>query len=94
LRQLNLARAALLRAAPTTSTVKETFSRYGFQEPGRSAVVYRELFGESPSVTLQRARDDDLRAPRDPSLPTRSQSANPPGSGNLISLYGRPPNRP
>jgi AraC-like DNA-binding protein len=57
LRRLNLARRALLRAVPTGSTVKEIFSRFGFQEPGRFAVVYRTLFGESPSVTLRRTPD-------------------------------------
>lgn len=56
--RLNLARRALLRAVPGDSTVKEISSRYAFGEPGRFAVVYRTLFGESPSVTLHRTPDD------------------------------------
>ncbi|MBV8095923.1 MAG: AraC family transcriptional regulator, partial [Acetobacteraceae bacterium] len=53
LRRLNLARHALLNAAPD-STVREISSRYAFNEPGRFAVLYRLLFGESPSATLRR----------------------------------------
>lgn len=54
LRRLNLARCALLQAGPGDVTVKQVSSRYAFDEPGRFAVTYRTLFGESPSVTLHR----------------------------------------
>jgi AraC-like DNA-binding protein len=54
LRRLNLARRALLQADPADATVREISSRFAFDEPGRFAVVYRTLFGESPSVTLHR----------------------------------------
>jgi len=54
LRRLNKARSALRRADPSTVTVAEVARNYQFLELGRFAVTYRETFGESPSVTLQR----------------------------------------
>ena len=54
LRRLNLSRRALLQADPADSTVRAISSRYAFDEPGRFSVVYRTLFGESPSATLHR----------------------------------------
>jgi AraC-like DNA-binding protein len=56
LRRLNLSRAALRRADPTTARVAEIARHYGFSELGRFAAIYRAVFGETPSVTLQRAR--------------------------------------
>ena len=53
LRRLNMARAALRRADPATASIAEIASRYGFREPGRFAVSYRYLFGETPSSTLR-----------------------------------------
>jgi transcriptional regulator GlxA family with amidase domain len=55
LRRMHLAHSALNRAAPATTTVTEIATAYGFWEFGRFAVAYRELFGESPSVSLGRS---------------------------------------
>jgi AraC-like DNA-binding protein len=54
LRRMNLARRALASADPTANTVTSIANDYGFAELGRFAVSYRNLFGESPSVTLRR----------------------------------------
>ena len=54
LRRMRLARCALARADPDRTTVTRVASHYGFGELGRFAVAYKGLFGESPSVTLQR----------------------------------------
>jgi len=60
LRRMNLARRALRRADAERTTVTEIASDYGFWELGRFSVVYRSLFGESPSRTLRRsARQSD-----------------------------------
>ena len=56
LRRLNLSRAALRRADPATAGVAEIARQYGFSQLGRFAAIYRAAFGETPSVTLQRAR--------------------------------------
>jgi AraC-like DNA-binding protein len=55
LRRLNLVRAALRRADPATTTVAEHARRCGFSELGRFAVLYRNVFGETPSTTLRHA---------------------------------------
>lgn len=55
LKRLNKARLALRRANPSTVTVAEVARDHQFLELGRFAVTYRTTFGESPSVTLQRA---------------------------------------
>jgi AraC-like DNA-binding protein len=58
LRRMHLARQALARATPGTSTVTRIAGDHGFWELGRFAVEYRALFGNSPSETLSRpARD-------------------------------------
>lgn len=44
-----------LRAAPEGATVSEVAARWGFYQFGRFAAQYRQLFGETPSVTLRRA---------------------------------------
>jgi len=54
LRRLHLARHALRRGLPDTSTVTEIATRYGFWHFGRFAGEYQSLFGEPPSVTLHR----------------------------------------
>jgi AraC-like DNA-binding protein len=52
----------LRRAMPGRETVSEAAWRWGFEELGRTAVDYRQLFGESPSTTLARdARLDCCR---------------------------------
>ena len=54
LRRMHLSRRALLRADPASTTVTEVATDHGFWELGRFSVEYRSLFGEPPSVTLQR----------------------------------------
>jgi len=56
LRRLRLAevRAELLEADPAKRTVAEIAARWGFHHHGRMAAVYRDLYGEAPSVTLSR----------------------------------------
>ncbi len=66
LRRMNLARRALSRAGPAATTVTEIATDHGFWELGRFAVVYRQLFGESPSATLQAPHDQCMKAAQDP----------------------------
>jgi AraC-like DNA-binding protein len=65
LRRMHLARRALLRAGPETTTVTEIATEHGFWELGRFSVEYRALFGESPSASLRwaSARPDALPSP-------------------------------
>jgi AraC-like DNA-binding protein len=63
LRRMHLARRALVRAAPGTSTVTRIAADHGFWELGRFAVEYRTLFGDSPSETLRRSPRDYRFAP-------------------------------
>ena len=58
LRNLRMAEArqALLSTDPARTTVTRIAMDHGFVELGRFAVEYRIAFGESPSVTLQRAQ--------------------------------------
>jgi AraC-like DNA-binding protein len=54
-RRLQQARDELLRAEPGQGvTVTDIALRCGFNHTGRFAAAYRDLFGESPSVTLTR----------------------------------------
>ena len=54
LRRMHLTRRALLRADPSTATVTEIATEFGFWELGRFSVAYKALFGESPSRSLGR----------------------------------------
>jgi AraC-like DNA-binding protein len=56
LRRMHLARQALLLASPSTDTVTDAATQYGFWQFGRFAGRYKDLFGELPSVTLRKAR--------------------------------------
>lgn len=58
--RLNRVRAILQRANPRTARVSEVALKHQFKELGRFSVTYRTIFGESPSVTLQRNRDVEL----------------------------------
>ena len=53
-RRLNEARTTLLRADGRERKVTEIATGLGFTELGRFSVRYREMFGESPSQTLQK----------------------------------------
>ena len=59
-RRLYMARRRLLDAAPAVGAVTRIATAVGFFELGRFAVVYRDVFGESPSATLRREADDRL----------------------------------
>jgi len=52
LQRLNQARAELRRARPSSTSVAEVARNHQFLELGRFAVIYRAIFGESPSATL------------------------------------------
>jgi AraC-like DNA-binding protein len=53
-RRLNRARTALLAADRGMGRVTDIAMELGFNELGRFAVRYRQMFGESPSETLRR----------------------------------------
>jgi AraC family ethanolamine operon transcriptional activator len=53
-RRLNKARSALLSHDADAVRVTDIATDFGFNELGRFAVRYREMFGESPSETLRR----------------------------------------
>jgi AraC-like DNA-binding protein len=54
LRRMQLTRRALVLADRSDATVTDIANDFGFGELGRFAVAYRQLFGESPSMTLRR----------------------------------------
>jgi AraC-like DNA-binding protein len=64
LRRMHLARQALMLADPTTATVTNIATDYGFWELGRFSVEYRYLFGESPSASLRRPPEAPKRGKR------------------------------
>lgn len=53
--RLNAARRALANAESGSTTVGRIAWRWGFRQPGRFSVLYREQFGEPPSWTLRRS---------------------------------------
>jgi AraC-like DNA-binding protein len=55
-RRLNHARGVLLRGDPRGCKVTDIATELGFNELGRFAVRYRQMFGETPSETLKRRR--------------------------------------
>jgi AraC-like DNA-binding protein len=59
LRRMHLARAMLVQADRITSSVTTVANDCGFGELGRFAVTFRQLFGESPSATLNRPPNID-----------------------------------
>jgi transcriptional regulator GlxA family with amidase domain len=65
---MHLARRALRVADPAATTVTEIATNFGFWEFGRFSVVYRSLFGETPSATLRRP-PEDARAPKSAGSP-------------------------
>jgi AraC-like DNA-binding protein len=75
LRRMHLVRRALSRAVPSTTTVTKIATDHGFWELGRFSVNYRIMFGETPSVTLQRPPDDRLISPKRPSSLANSEFA-------------------
>ena len=58
LRRMHLVRRALVLADRSITTVTNVANDFGFGELGRFAVAYRNLFSESPSMTLRRAPID------------------------------------
>jgi AraC-like DNA-binding protein len=58
LRRMHLTQRALRNADPEMTSVTEIATNYGFWELGRFSVTYRQLFGESPSITLRRRPED------------------------------------
>ena len=62
-RRLTKARMALLKADSRESRVNDIAHHHGFSELGRFSVQYRELFGESPKVTLRRNLTSSVAIP-------------------------------
>jgi AraC-like DNA-binding protein len=62
LRRLREVRNALRAGGPDTVNVTEVAHRFGFAQLGRFAGVYRAIFGETPSTTLQRSRGTHFAA--------------------------------
>jgi AraC-like DNA-binding protein len=54
LRRMSLVHSALRHGNPNAASISEAAWYYGFGDPGRFAIQYRMLFGESPSTTLRR----------------------------------------
>jgi AraC-like DNA-binding protein len=58
LRRMNLVRRTLAHADRNRTTVTSIALEHGFGELGRFSVNYHKLFGEPPSATLHRARNE------------------------------------
>jgi len=52
--KLNHVRKALVRASAETDTIVRIANRWGFTHMGHFSRYYTDLFGENPSITLQR----------------------------------------
>jgi AraC-like DNA-binding protein len=73
LRRMHLARRRLIGAEVSQTAVTEIATEYGFWQLGRFAVVYKHLFGESPSETLRSSPAGPLQKSRlssHPGMPT------------------------
>jgi len=66
LRRLHLARRILQRENPEATTVTAIATSLGFWELGRFSVLYRDMFGETPSMTLTNGHPGAI--PRPPLL--------------------------
>jgi AraC-like DNA-binding protein len=75
LRRMHQVRRALLLADPSRSTVTRVVTDHGFWELGRFSVVYRALFGESPSETIRRSPSRAVRYLDRRSLFTSAQTS-------------------
>jgi AraC-like DNA-binding protein len=51
--RLDLAHRDLAAADPMTDTVTAIAARWGWTHPGRFSVVYKAIYGQSPSSTLR-----------------------------------------
>ena len=54
LRRLSRARRQLLAASPTEASIAAIAAGCGLYHAGRFSIAYRELFGETPTATLER----------------------------------------
>jgi AraC-like DNA-binding protein len=61
LRRLNRVHAVLMHDGPATASIAAIALEHGFSEPGRFAISYRALFGETPSTTLRRSQSASAR---------------------------------
>ena len=66
LSRMYVARRNLRRVDNALMTVSAVARHTGFRDPGRFAISYRAIFGETPSATLQRARASEDALPRRP----------------------------
>ncbi len=67
LSRMYLARRNLRRGDNASMTISAVARHTGFRDPGRFAIKYRAMFGETPSATLRRARaSEDDALPRRP----------------------------
>jgi AraC-like DNA-binding protein len=84
LRRMHLVHRALARAVPSAARVTQIATDHGFWELGRFAVAYRTMFGEPPSLTLNRPPDDSRDLPNRPlSLcPIKFKTRAPPAEGH------------
>jgi len=60
--KLNHVRKALIQASPDSNTIIRIANKWGFTHMGHFSRYYTDLFGENPSVTLQRTHNDEAAA--------------------------------